>query len=121
MTQLGPYAYAVDKTFPTITRNVTGAVFGDKTRLSRQDILKVQTLYNCLKGNFVFIRKKCAFLIHFNEQWKCFLSLVLYSIQNSNYNKQIKVHRYFHLFRKFLQFVIHYEYILLVKILKQVW
>ncbi|XP_033747392.1 meprin A subunit beta-like isoform X2 [Pecten maximus] len=47
ITHFGPYSYANNPRFPTITTNVSDVSFGIEHRLSYHDVLKVQTLYIC--------------------------------------------------------------------------
>ncbi|XP_064114840.1 zinc metalloproteinase nas-4-like isoform X2 [Macrobrachium nipponense] len=43
----GPYAFAKDRTRPTIIPRVTGAEIGQRRGFSKKDIQKLQLLYNC--------------------------------------------------------------------------
>ncbi|XP_033747388.1 zinc metalloproteinase nas-7-like isoform X2 [Pecten maximus] len=50
VTHFSEYEYAKNPSFPTISTNVSGISFDNRSRLSFYDVLKVQTLYECTKG-----------------------------------------------------------------------
>ncbi|XP_063428785.1 hatching enzyme 1.2-like [Mytilus trossulus] len=44
----GPYSFAIDKSIPTIIpKHSPGAIMGQRLALSREDVDKIQKLYNC--------------------------------------------------------------------------
>lgn len=48
----GPYSFAIDKSKPTIIpKHSDGHIMGQRLALSREDVDKIQKLYNCGSGN----------------------------------------------------------------------
>lgn len=51
----GPYSFAIDKSKPTIIpKHSPGAIMGQRLALSREDVDKIQKLYNCGQGKHAF-------------------------------------------------------------------
>ncbi|XP_047494371.1 zinc metalloproteinase nas-4-like isoform X3 [Penaeus chinensis] len=47
----GPYAFAKDRSLPTIIPRQTGVEIGQRIGFSTKDILKLQKMYNCVNGS----------------------------------------------------------------------
>ena len=66
----GPYSFAIDKSKPTIIpKHSPGAIMGQRLALSREDVDKIQKLYNCGQGKHAFFKINIKKKMWYDCQW----------------------------------------------------